>query len=56
MIDMMSEKEILDLLKVPIEEECFMIAYSWWQQWESSVNATKDRVCELGAIYNIDLV
>ena len=47
-------KEILSLLKEPIEDECFMIELSWWNNWVSYVK-NNDKG-EVGPIFNLQLV
>ncbi len=52
----MAGVSITELLKVPIEDECYMIALSWWNQWTDFITHGEKRGSEPGIIYNLDLV
>jgi len=56
MTDLHKETDILELLKNPIQEECYMIALAWWNQWNAYIAAGAKNGLEPGIIYNLDLV
>ena len=56
MADLSTDSAIQDLLKLPIEDACYMIASSWWSQWTAFVSTGEKRGSEPGIIYNLDLV
>ena len=45
-----------NMLKIPIETECFMVATTWWNQFMEFISGGFKHASEPGIIYNLELV
>ncbi len=48
--------QILEFLKEPIENECYMITTDWWRQWVQYNKDVSHKESEPGSINNYILV
>ncbi len=48
--------DVQTLLKAPIEEECYMINYSWWKDLSDFLFSPDGKSPEPGVICNLELV